>query len=461
MFGFKKINKKILKKNQNWIIFHLILTSVLLIVFLLEFKIVGQSVYGDSRYYMAFTRSIYFSQNVDITDEMAHYWSPQNNNLPAGFDPVPELKNAIKITTHNFSLGISVIWLPIYLIADFLVIIFSRFDSGIVRNGYSDIYQLVLGVGNISFVVGGLIFLSNILTKFYSKFISALSIILILFSTNLFYYSSIDAVNTHPFSFFGTSVLLFLLFKYKENKKLKYLFVQGLVLGLLTANRMQDGILILVPLLTFLSGIKMKKIKKEKEIIKIFIIGLGGAIGYLPQLILLFLGQNRILLIPHLAKAESDFMPFRHILNILFDQKLGVFFYMPILFASVFGLFLFRKNNKTLGTVFLTIFILVFILISSYDGWNVAGYTARYFISIFPILVFGLAQCISVIKKRYSNLFLYLVIGIFILHQGLSVISFKLFWQDPTFVGTELSNSGQLKIQIIEILSKYYPLQLL
>ena len=263
MINFKNLHKKILKKNQNWIIFHLILASILLSVFLLEFKLVGQSVYGDARYYMAFTRSLYFSQNVDISDEMAHFWSPESNNLPAGFDPVPEFQNVIKVTTHNFSLGISVIWLPIYLIADVLVIIFSKFDSGIVRNGYSDIYQIILGIGNISFVVGGLIILSSILTKFYSKFISALSIILILFSTNLFYYSAIDAVNTHPFSFFGTSLLLFLLFKYKENKKLKFLFMQGLVLGFLTANRMQDGILILIPFLTILRGIKIKKIIRK------------------------------------------------------------------------------------------------------------------------------------------------------------------------------------------------------
>lgn len=446
------------KKNKNWTIFYLALLFVLVSVFLLEFRIVGQSVYGDARYYMAFTRSIYFSQNLDISDEMAHVWSPESNNFPASFTPVPHLQKIAKITTHNFSLGISIIWIPNYFVADVLVIIFSKFDSSIVRNGYSDIYQIVLGIGNISFVVGGLIMLSNILTKFYSKFITALSIILILFSTNLFYYSAIDVVNTHPFSFFGTSVLLFLLFKYKENKKLKLLFTQGLVLGLLTANRMQDGILILIPLLTILSGIKFKKIRKEKEIIKILILGLGGIIGYLPQLILLFLGQNRILLIPHLAKAENDFMPFRHLLDILFDQKLGVFFYMPILFASFFGLFLFRKNNKTLGTVFIIIFILVFILISSYDGWSVAGYTVRYFISVFPILIFGLAQCISLIRKRYSKLFLYLLIGIFILHQGLSIISFKLFWQDPTFVGPELSSSGQLKNQIIEIISRYLQL---
>ncbi len=220
MFKFGKLDK-IIKKNYNWIFFYLILAFVLASIFLLEFKIVGQSVYGDSRYYMAFTRSIYFSQNIDITDEMAHYWSPETNNLPASSDPVQDLLKVIKVTTSNFSLGISVIWIPIYFFADILVIIISKFNPDIIRNGYSDIYQIVLGLGNISFVLVGLITLSNILSKFYEKKVVMLSILLLLFTTNLFYYSAIDAVNTHPFSFLGTSILLYLLFKYKEIKKKK------------------------------------------------------------------------------------------------------------------------------------------------------------------------------------------------------------------------------------------------
>ncbi len=456
MFKFSKLDHKIIKKNKNWIILYLILAFVLFSVFFLEFKIVGQSVYGDSRYYMAFTRSIYFSQNIDITDEMAHYWSPETNNIPAAFNPVPDLQRVIKVTTSNFSLGISIVWLPIYFLADILVIIISKFNPDIIRNGYSDIYQIVLGLGNISFVLGGLIILSNLLSKFYEKKVVMLSILSLLFTTNLFYYSAIDVVNTHPFSFFGTSILLYLYFKYKENKKNTYLFIQGIVFGLLVANRMQDGLLILIPLLTIFNQTKIKKIKINKEIIKIIVFGIGGMLGYLPQLILLFLGLGRIQFIPHLEKAGNDFMPFRHVIDIMIDPKLGVLLYMPSLVISVIGLFIFRNRNKKLGVLFLVSLFSVFVLISSYDGWNVAGYSARYFISIFPILIFGFAEIINLFYIKKSKVFLYMIILILILHQGISIFSFKLFLQDPTYVGSELSKSGKLKIKIIESVSQHF-----
>ncbi len=443
------------EKNKYWIIFHSLITFILLLVFFLEFKVVGQSVYGDARYYIGFTRSIYFSQNIDITDEIAHYWSPESNNKPASFDSVPELKNVIKVTTHNFSLGISVIWLPIYFIADILVILASKFNPTIVRNGYSDIYQIILGMGNILFVVSGLIIISKILSNFYSRFVSSMAIISILFTTNLFYYSAIDVVNTHPFSFLGTSSLLYLFFKHKEKKNIKLLFIQGIILGLLTANRMQDGILILIPLFTVFSNLKIKKIKLKSVAVSLIITGAGGLVGYLPQLILLFLGQGKFLLIPHLVKAENDFSLLSHLSDIFVDQKLGILFYMPSLIFSFVGLYLLRNKKKIGASLYLTILFLVIALISSYDGWNVAGYTARYFISIFPILVFGFAEVINIINKKYSKIFLYFVILIFIFHQGISILSFKLFWQDPTYVGSELSQSGKIKMKVLETVTRH------
>ncbi len=443
---------------KHWLLFHLIIAFILIFVFILEFKIVGQSVYGDARYYLSYTRSIYYSQNIDITDEMAHDWSPEGNNRPSNSNSVPELQKYIDVTTHNFSLGISIIWIPIYFVADILAIIFSKFDSSIIRNGYSDIYQIVLGIGNIFFVVSGLFLLSKILLKFFSKEITALSIILILFSTNLFYYSAIDVVNTHPFSFFGTSLLIYLYFKFKENKKFKIIFMQGIILGLMTASRMQDALLILIPILTIINNFNFKKFKLRKNYIKLFILAAGILISYLPQLLIMYLGQGKILLIPHLSKAENDFLPFSHFTDVLFDPKQGIAIYMPLMLISMLGLFMFRKKNKDIGFVFIMISLLVFLLISSYDGWNVAGYTARYFISIFPILIFGIAEIIIFVKKKYSSFLLYLLTGIFIVHQGLSIISFKLFWQDPTFVGDELSSSGQLKNQILEIISRYLQL---
>src|SRR5690242_13769052 len=90
------------------------ITLLLITSFLLEYKVVGQAVYGDGRYYFAITRSLYFSRNIDVSDEMAHHYSPDSNNTPAYFGHDPSFAEKTKVVTNSFSLGVSLIWLPFY-----------------------------------------------------------------------------------------------------------------------------------------------------------------------------------------------------------------------------------------------------------------------------------------------------------------------------------------------------------
>lgn len=129
---------------------------------------------------------------------------------------------------------------------------------------------------------------------------------------------------------------------------------------------------------------------------------------------------------------------------------------MPILLIAFLGLFLYRKRFKLFGNIFITIFLLNFLLISSYDAWNAAGYTIRYFVSSLPILVFGLAEVVLYLRKKFTYQFIYLVSGSFIAHQFLAIAAFKLFWQDPTYVGAQLSRSGQFKIFILQTLEQVF-----
>ena len=76
---------------------------VFLSIFLFEYAIVGQAVYGDGRYYWAFTRSLYFSNDIDISDEMAHFYSPESNNTELFFGTVAQELSKTKLITNSFS----------------------------------------------------------------------------------------------------------------------------------------------------------------------------------------------------------------------------------------------------------------------------------------------------------------------------------------------------------------------
>jgi hypothetical protein len=81
----------------------------------------------------------------------------------------------------------------------------------------------------------------------------------------------------------------------------------------------------------------------------------------------------------------------------------------------------------------------------------------RYFIALLPLIAFGIAEIILRVTKRYSPFFLYMVIGLFICHQLIMILGFKLFWQDPTVIGGEVSRSGRLKTELIREAEQVFP----
>lgn len=426
---------------------------VLTLIFLLEYRIVGQAVYGDGKYYWAFTRSLYFSHDIDISDEMAHHYTHENNNKEMYFGTVKEYEGKTKFATAGFSLGMSFVWLPLYFIADALVVLLSSVGVEVVRNGYSDIYQIVVGIGNILFVIGGLILLSQVLKRWYSKRVVLLTLTLVVFATNLLYYGGLDTINSHPLSFLLVNILLWLLFRYKDSFDSRLIVWMGIVAGYLIANRRQDVFFSMIPLL--LIGIEFVKplLQKKKNssfalfLKRLSLLCLGLFLGYLPQLLLVSAGQGQLALYARTTRAFS--FP-THFLELLFDPKLGLALYMPVFLIGVFGLFLLCYRRKEIGYLFLAVVILEYVLISSWYGWSQAAYTMRYFISCIPLIAFGIAEVIVWLEKRFSFTFLCTCVALLVMHECLMIVGFKLFNQDPTFVGSELSRSGQLKQQIIE-----------
>jgi hypothetical protein len=415
-------------------------------MFLLEYRLVGQAVYGDGRYYWAFTRSLYFSQNIDISSEMVHFYSPESNNRQASFGTNPELAGKTKEITHSFSLGISVIWLPFYLLADAVVVLLSALGIHTVRNGYSDIYQIIVGFGNIVFIVLGNMVLFSLLRRFFTPKVVMTTIILGTFATHLFYYGGIDVNNSHPFSFFAVSSLLWFFFKFLKEGNTQWLFLQGVMVGLLAGNRTQDGLFLSIPLLAvFLYQKKNQPFHLFfKKGIALFI---GTIVGYLPQLLLLWAGQGELLLLPH---TNQKFTFPVYIFNLLLDPKLGLLLYVPLFVVGAVGLWWFRAKQQPAAIIFLVTVILHYLLIASWESWQQASYSMRYFISLLPLIFFGLASVTELLYKRFSAIFVYVLIVLFVVHQLLMIMTFKLFWQDPTNVGGELSRSGKLKTEILQ-----------
>jgi hypothetical protein len=79
-------------------------------------------------------------------------------------------------------------------------------------------------------------------------------------------------------------------------------------------------------------------------------------------------------------------------LKVAFSSDHGFLSWTPVLILAVAGLFLFYRRSGTLAAAFLGVLLLYIYLIGCYSDWDgLASYGNRFFVSLTPIFVIGLA----------------------------------------------------------------------
>ena len=166
---------------------------ILFAAFLLHYLVVGQATYGDGRFYYSYARSLAVDGNRDIQDELGHVWSPSFNNSYKSDISLPKQPYPVQF------LGPSLIWvLPLSLVHQSLRL-FNHFGANFSTTGYSDIYQMSLGL--FSTLLSSLA-LTFCLRSQKQPNLKTISVTLaFLLGTNLIYYLGLDTFNTH-FLFF-------------------------------------------------------------------------------------------------------------------------------------------------------------------------------------------------------------------------------------------------------------------
>lgn len=387
-----------------------VIFPILVTIFIFHYFLVGQAVYGDGIYYWSYVRSVYIDQDLKLNDEINHHYDflHNNSNLP---DLIP--KEDVKTIANEYHLpfGPSIGWLPFFALGDILARIFHLLNNSIVLNGYSDIYQITVGIGNIIYVLLGVYFIFKLLQKYFDTNIAIFTSIIIFFTTNLFYYSSLDVLNSHPFAFFVSSFLIYYFLIQLSSKWYLWLFL-GILIGLLILTRTQELVFVLLIIAGFI---------KYKNLKLVFFSLFGLFISIFPQLLLYQIAYHGLFNSPYfLSEGFNVFKP--QLLGILFNAKTGLVFTSPIVLVGLIGLFLLAKQKKYIGILALIIFSVEYYVIASWGAWDqAASYGIRMLITTYPLIAVGLGYIIEKLSRKISSKLLYLI-GIFLFIFNLSMI---------------------------------------
>lgn len=401
----------------------IVFTAILIffsLIFLLRYLIIGQAVYGDGIYYYAYTRSLVKDRNLHFENEFEHRYGPDTNNdireiEPSEFSPDTPTNHV----SNKYPIGAGLLWIPVFSIADVVANIINQFDSNFPNTGYSDIYQVSVGLFNISMVVLGFNVLYKTLLLFFKKTVSIISILAVTLGSNIFYYSAIDAINSHPLSFLFGTIYFYVLFKDKFKQKF---IILGFVTGILALIRTQDIIFIAFTILYLL----FSKYSLKEKLLNLLTSSLVFTVVFTVQMLSWKIIYGSFLALPYISGNEGfDFLK-PHFLEVLFSLKIGLFIWTPFYLISVIGLIISYKKIPKIVPLFIVAQI---YLISSWSGWSQGeSFGIRMLISILPLFCIGFAQVIQKLKLTYSAGLTVLLI----IFNFTAILYFLIFTQNPT-----------------------------
>jgi hypothetical protein len=448
----KKYMQSFIKHDPfaHWFIgFFLLLASI----FLAHYWVVGQAVYGDGIYHYAFTRSIVKDADIRLNNEYGHTYSPVNNNSIVPAPPVVvENVTANGSAQNKYGIGAPLFWVIPFAFVDFFVGVWNVVSLPISSHGFSDIYQIAVGLFNVMAATLGAVLLYLFLKNYFKPQAAFLSVTALLFGSSLFYYSSLDVVNSHPFSFLFSSIFLFFWWKTFAKRTLKQWFLLGLILGILLLIRTQDVVFLLLILAEIVVLLKQKGFNLsfiKKEIPKYVLFGAGIILAFLPQLFVWQTIYGDIWTSPYFKSGEGFTFLQPHLIDLFINPKIGIVFWTPLFLVCIAGLVAFFKKQKMLAGLSLLLVLSELYFISSWSGWTQGeAFGVRMLISSIPFMAIGLAYVMQLLLERFTLKKVIISVLVLVACNFALILYFLLMHQSPTNDGTVVTQDRSLeKIQ--------------
>lgn len=348
----------------------------------------GMVISGDGKGYYSYLPALIIYQDLSFSfhEEMEEKYE---ENVEQQKDFLNET-NGKKV--NKYFAGISILWLPFFLLAHFLSLI-----SGFPADGYSALYQFFIGAASSVYLFFGSRFAILFLNRFgISLPIAALATFLFIFGSNLFHYTVYDPTLTHSINFTLIAGFLYYLHRAVSEEKKRFAYLAALLFGIIISVRVQN-VLVMIPALTLILGFTPKKFL---FLLKPAVILGGILISLFPlaYLMILWKKQSGSWLVDSYS-GESFDLTEPHFFEMLFSFEKGWFLYTPIAALAFVGLiYLYKQSART--TLLLSLFfILLIYLFSSWWIWTYGhSFGQRVFVDYYPFLIlfFGiLIQSIS------------------------------------------------------------------
>lgn len=266
----------------------------------------------------------------------------------------------------KYTYGVALVTTPFFLITHFNAVI-----SGSKADAFTSEYQHFTYYASVFYLLTGLFALMLFLQRRYSTLASVLSIIVIAFGTNLYYYTFQQALMSHVYSFALFSFLMLLSDNYWRRQSQFTLAGIAFISAVITMIRPTNIIFLPVFIL-----IDVKSIPQLKERIisllpvrKILVLSGLFLLVWIPQMIYWKFISGNFLYYSYEGEGFTNWLSPK-IAAVLFAPRNGLFIYVPAFILIFTGLVVMFFKKETNRWLILFVFLMQLYIVSSWHMFD-------------------------------------------------------------------------------------------
>lgn len=354
--------------------------------------------------------------------------------------------NRLIVTT----MGLSFLYAPFFFIAHALAPLVDQ-----ARDGYSNIYQLMLVVSGLFYAFMGLILLARFLRKHFDPLITAIVILAVGLGTNLYYYSSLEAAMPHSHNFFLITVFMTMVVLWYRNHHWYHGVTVGFLFGLIVLIRPTN---VLLFLFFFLYGVTSWKKLWERVVFyvskwhMVLIMIAAFLIPWIPQLLYWKEITGQYLFYTYGEKNARFYFTHPHILESLFHIRKGWLVYTPVMAFALAGIpLLYRRSKEWFFALLFYVIAMIYAQSSWWCWWFGGGFGLRPYISMYPLLAFPMAVLLKALQDRRKRTGFTIVTSVIVL-----LVAYQIF-QTRQFTTQAIHYSATTTESYCENFMRTYP----
>ena len=356
------------------------LASFLFLVFLFHWGFTRAA--SDGREYFVQVRSLVIDHDLDFRNENAIF--------------------GVRGTATQYPFGGPLLWAPFFWFCHLWLGLLNALGGHFSRDGYSNPYQMAIGVGSLVYGFASLLLVYRVLADYFSRKLAAVTTLSLCAGTFVIWYLTVENSMVHGMSMFVTTLFLFLWYRTRSRRTQLQWMMLGASAGLMAMVRWQDVLFLVVPVLDGLAQSWRSETgpsRAQRVFSDAVLFGVGLLAAFSPQLVFWKIVRGAWLSPP--TGEHGVHLTSLHIADVLFSSNHGLLSWTPLLYLALLGLPIFFRRDRTLFAVLVVGFLAQVYINSTVEvWWGGSGFGARRFANCMLVFGIGLASMLDWIRRR-------------------------------------------------------------